>query len=153
MPATIWATPRSSSGLSAMATSTGTTASGGMSERFVMLTVTRGGKSFVVDGRYTFKEGDRTAVAIHLPEREDALSAVDTETEAAILDALRRRGGKHTTLIIAHRLSTLMQADEILVLESGAVAQRGTHKELRKVPGLYQRLWEIQESEPQLLTR
>lgn len=52
---------------------TGTTASGGMSERFVMLTVVRGGKSFVVDGGYKFKEGDRIAVAIHLPERDDAL--------------------------------------------------------------------------------
>jgi hypothetical protein len=44
-----------------------------MSERFVMLTVTRGGKTFVADGGYKFKEGDRTSVAIHLPERKDAL--------------------------------------------------------------------------------
>ncbi len=51
---------------------------------------------------------------------DDALSAVDTETESMILQALARRRGKHTTILIAHRLSTLMSADRILVLDRGA---------------------------------
>ena len=77
---------------------------------------------------------------------DDALSAVDTQTEAMIRDALRRRRGKRTTLLIAHRLSTLMQADRILVLEHGQIVQDGTHEQLLGVEGLYRRLWNIQSS-------
>ncbi|MHC4247118.1 MAG: ABC transporter ATP-binding protein, partial [Planctomycetota bacterium] len=76
---------------------------------------------------------------------DDALSAVDTETERTILDAIRSRRGRHTTLIIAHRLSTLREADRIVVLAEGRVTQQGTHAELRDAPGLYRRLWEIQD--------
>ena len=61
---------------------------------------------------------------------DDALSAVDTRTESLILEALRRRRGRHTTVVIAHRLSTLMQADRILVLEHGKIVQSGTHASL-----------------------
>lgn len=75
---------------------------------------------------------------------DDALSAVDTHTEATILDAIRSRAGKHTTLLIAHRLSTLMHADQIAVIEGGKVTQLGTHAELVSQDGLYQRLWNIQ---------
>jgi ATP-binding cassette subfamily B protein len=77
---------------------------------------------------------------------DDALSAVDTRTESLILEALRRRHGRHTTLVIAHRLSTLMQADCILVLEHGKIVQSGTHASLLAEEGLYQRLWRIQSS-------
>jgi ATP-binding cassette subfamily B protein len=77
---------------------------------------------------------------------DDALSAVDTRTEAMILDALRNRRGKRTTLLIAHRLSTLMQADRILVLDGGRIVQDGTHEQLIGVDGLYRRLWNIQSS-------
>ena len=65
-------------------------------------------------------------------------------TEQAILKALRERRGRHTTIIIAHRLSTLREADRIIVLEDGRISQDGTHDALRKIPGLYQRLWNIQ---------
>jgi ATP-binding cassette subfamily B protein len=75
---------------------------------------------------------------------DDALSSVDTETEAMILEALRSRKGRHTTLVIAHRLSTLMHADRILVMDRGRVVQRGTHESLVREAGLYQRLWQIQ---------
>ena len=77
---------------------------------------------------------------------DDALSAVDTRTESLILEALRQRQGRHTTLVIAHRLSTLMRADRIIVLEAGRVVQSGTHQELVSAEGLYRRLWQIQSS-------
>ncbi len=75
---------------------------------------------------------------------DDALSAVDGETESLIIDALRERRGKATTLVIAHRLSTLVHADRVIVLDHGKVIQTGTHAELSAQPGLYRRLWEIQ---------
>ncbi len=75
---------------------------------------------------------------------DDALSAVDSETEIAIIDALRQRRGRRTTILIAHRLSTLAHADRIVVLEHGQVTQLGTHRELVAAGGLYQRLWRIQ---------
>ncbi|HVT81969.1 MAG TPA: ABC transporter ATP-binding protein [Phycisphaerae bacterium] len=80
---------------------------------------------------------------------DDALSAVDTHTEVSILDALKRAradGRKRTTIVIAHRLSTLMHADQIAVMEQGRVVQLGTHAELIARPGLYQRLWQIQSA-------
>lgn len=75
---------------------------------------------------------------------DDSLSAVDTRTEARILAALRRRKGRQTTLIIAHRLSSVMHADRILVLDEGRIAQIGSHGELAAVDGPYRRLCEIQ---------
>jgi ATP-binding cassette, subfamily B, bacterial len=75
---------------------------------------------------------------------DDAFSAVDGETEAMILEALRQRRGRSTTLLIAHRLSTLTQADRVIVLERGRIIQAGRHAELAAVDGLYRRLWEIQ---------
>jgi ATP-binding cassette subfamily B protein len=75
---------------------------------------------------------------------DDALSAVDAETEATILEALRSRHGRRTTLVIAHRLSTLAHADKIIVLEGGRIIQEGTHAELVEAEGLYRRLWKIQ---------
>jgi ATP-binding cassette subfamily B protein len=75
---------------------------------------------------------------------DDALSAVDTHTESMILDALRHRRGRHTTILIAHRLSTLVHADQILVIEHGRIVQRGTHATLVGQNGLYRRLWNVQ---------
>lgn len=75
---------------------------------------------------------------------DDALSAVDAETEATILEALRGRHGRRTTLVIAHRLSTLAHADKVIVLDHGCLVQQGTHAELVETDGLYRRLWTIQ---------
>jgi ATP-binding cassette subfamily B protein len=75
---------------------------------------------------------------------DDALSAVDTATESMILSALRQRHGRRTTVVIAHRLSTLRDADRIVVLDGGRVIQAGAHAELLAQGGLYKRLWEIQ---------
>ncbi len=77
---------------------------------------------------------------------DDALSAVDTQTEQAILDALDGRRGRRTTIVIAHRLSTLRRADQILVLDRGRVVQRGSHEQLINADGLYRRLWHIQHT-------
>ena len=77
---------------------------------------------------------------------DDALSAVDAETEASILGALRQRHGTRTSIVIAHRLSTLAHADHVIVLEEGSITQSGTHAELIKIDGLYRRLWTIQNS-------
>lgn len=75
---------------------------------------------------------------------DDALSAVDTGTERRILAALEQRKGRHTTLVISHRLSSVMHADRIMVLERGRMVQLGSHAELIGVDGPYRRLCEIQ---------
>jgi ATP-binding cassette subfamily B protein len=77
---------------------------------------------------------------------DDALSAVDTDTETEILDALRRLKGSRTTIVIAHRLTTLMHADRIVVFERGRIAQIGSHAELLRQEGLYRRLWQHQSA-------
>ncbi len=77
---------------------------------------------------------------------DDSLSAVDTGTEGQILDALRARRGRHTTLIIAHRLSSVVDADRIVVLESGRCVQIGSHAELSVIEGPYRHLCQIQGS-------
>jgi len=77
---------------------------------------------------------------------DDALSAVDSKTEKIILNALSSRRGKQTTLIAAHRLSTIRQADRIVLLENGRIVQDGTHEELANTEGPYQRLCKIQQS-------
>ncbi len=75
---------------------------------------------------------------------DDSLSAVDSETDARIRQALRRETGDATVILISHRITTLMQADQILVLEDGKVAQLGSHQELIAQPGIYRQIYDIQ---------
>ena len=77
---------------------------------------------------------------------DDSLSAVDTETDAAIRRRLKKLENKATTFIISHRLITLAEADMILVLDEGKIVQQGTHLELIDQEGLYKRVWAIQNS-------
>lgn len=84
---------------------------------------------------------------------DDSLSAVDTETDAQIRAALRHEQKDVTTLIISHRVTTLSQADLILVLENGQITQQGTRAELCSQPGLYQRINSIQNALEEELTQ
>ena len=76
---------------------------------------------------------------------DDSMSAVDTETDAKIRDALRRHHGDGILFIISHRITTLREADRILVLDHGKLMQQGTHEQLIREEGLYRRIAEIQD--------
>ena len=81
---------------------------------------------------------------------DDALSAVDTDTEEQILHNLRVNRAGRTTLIIAHRISTIQNADHILVLDDGRRAEYGTHEELMELNGIYRSIYDKQQLEKQL---
>jgi ATP-binding cassette subfamily B protein len=100
----------------------------------------------------------RTAIARALIAKppviifDDALSAVDAETEVNILSRLRRYQGKHTLVIVSHRLSAVQDADLVLVLAEGQVVERGTHTELIELDGYYAGMWRRQQLEQELET-
>ena len=76
---------------------------------------------------------------------DEATSALDSRAEKAIQAELERIAEGRTTLVIAHRLSTVMDADQILVLHHGRVVERGTHQQLLDAKGEYARMWELQQ--------
>jgi ATP-binding cassette subfamily B protein len=98
----------------------------------------------------------RTAISRAIARRpdililDDVLSAVDTQTEAAIMGKLQPVMAGRTTLFVSHRISTLRYADEIIVIEDGRITQRGTHDELIRQPGYYSELNTLQQLEEQL---
>ena len=102
----------------------------------------------------TLSGGQKQRVAIarmlmqHAPIMvfDDSLSAVDAQTDAMIRHALKQRMADATVILISHRITTLMQADCILVLEDGQVAEMGSHEQLMQKNGIYRRIYEIQMS-------
>ena len=81
---------------------------------------------------------------------DDALSAVDAKTEEAILHNLKAERKNKTTIIAAHRLSSVMHANEILVIEHGRIVERGTHQELLALGGWYEKMWQKQQLEAKI---
>jgi ATP-binding cassette subfamily B protein len=81
---------------------------------------------------------------------DDSLSAVDTKTEESILTHLKETLSQTTSILIAHRISTIQHADQIIVLEDGAIAERGTHAELLALNGLYADMYSKQLLEEKL---
>lgn len=77
---------------------------------------------------------------------DEATSALDSITEASIQEALRALGRNRTTIVIAHRLSTVMNADQILVMREGQIIERGTHEQLLERDQAYSRMWKQQFS-------
>ena len=78
---------------------------------------------------------------------DEATSALDSRTEQAIQETLEQVSQSRTTIMIAHRLSTVVDADQIVVLDEGRIAERGTHDELLDLGGLYAELWQRQAAE------
>ena len=77
---------------------------------------------------------------------DDSLSAVDTKTDASIREALTRHRKNVTTIIISHRITTLMEADKIFVIKDGQVVEEGNHEELMNLGGIYRRTYDIQNA-------
>ena len=75
---------------------------------------------------------------------DEATSALDTESEKVVQEALEKLMKDRTSLVIAHRLSTVKNADQIIVLSKGEIKERGTHHELTALKGLYYKLCSIQ---------
>ena len=96
-------------------------------------------------------EKQRVAIARTILKRphillfDEATSALDSQTEQEILASLKEVSTDHTTLTIAHRLSTVIDADEILVLDQGRIAERGEHTELLAMEGIYANMWARQQ--------
>ena len=98
-------------------------------------------------------EKQRVAIARTLLKRppillfDEATSSLDSKSERSILAALREIAEGHTSLVIAHRLSTVVDADRIVVLDQGAIVEQGTHKQLLALAGRYAELWSAQRKE------
>lgn len=78
---------------------------------------------------------------------DEATSSLDSRSEQAILSALREVAKGHTSLVVAHRLSTIIDADQIVVLSQGEIVEQGNHTALLAKDGLYAKLWRIQNEQ------
>jgi ATP-binding cassette, subfamily B, heavy metal transporter len=79
---------------------------------------------------------------------DEATSSLDSRTEQEILQNLQEIASHCTTVVIAHRLSTVVHADQIIVLDAGRILERGTHEELLNANGRYRKLWDAQHAKP-----
>ena len=112
----------------------------------------KGWETMVGEGGHRLSGGQRQRVAIAravlkdapLLVLDEATSAVDNETEAALQRSIERISRDRTTIVIAHRLSTVRHADRILVFEEGSVVEDGTHDQLVEEDGVYAGLWSVQ---------
>jgi subfamily B ATP-binding cassette protein MsbA len=77
---------------------------------------------------------------------DEATSALDSESEKLVQEALFNLMKNRTSIVIAHRLSTIQHADEIVVIQDGTIAERGTHEELNQKNGIYKKLSDIQKT-------
>ena len=113
---------------------------------------TSGYDTFVGERGVTLSGGQkqRTAIAQMLISKppimifDDSLSAVDAETDMRIRHAIQENTGSSTVILIAHRITTLMNADHIIVLDKGKIREQGTHEELLAKNGLYRRIYDLQ---------
>ncbi|MES9962420.1 MAG: ABC transporter ATP-binding protein/permease [Candidatus Sedimenticola sp. 20ELBAFRAG] len=102
-------------------------------------------------------EKQRIAIARAILKRprimvfDEATSSLDSKTEQAIQETLREVAQDHTTLVIAHRLSTVVDADRILVMDQGRIVEQGSHRELLATGGIYHNMWLLQQEEREQL--
>jgi ATP-binding cassette subfamily B protein len=83
---------------------------------------------------------------------DEATSQLDYKTEASVKRYLRSRTAGRSTIVVAHRLSTIRDADKIIVLDGGIVREQGTHDELVQLGGLYASIWQLQNGEDESLS-
>ena len=117
-----------------------------------VMSFSKGYDTFVGERGVTLSGGQkqRAAIARLVVQKmpimvfDDSLSAVDTETDSKIRHALSESLGKSTVILISHRITTLMHAEKIIVLDHGKVVEEGTHSELVSHGGLYKQIYDIQ---------
>ncbi len=114
-----------------------------------------GSKTVVGERGLKLSGGEKQRVSIarailkhpHIMIFDEATSSLDSKSEQGILDAIEEISQEQTTLVIAHRLSTVVNADNIIVLDQGNIIEQGSHQELIEQKGKYAQLWQIQQAE------